>query len=175
MNPFNPYGTHQRVLVAACSQTTGPIIELGCGDWSTRLLHDFFPDRYIVSVETNMEWMTKYVHLRSPNHVFMLLKDFSFYRSPVARAGVLFIDFDPGRQRRGILLQEANSADMLICHDTEPTCHPDYAWGTIFDTFKYRYDDTVSGRWQQDGGMYARGTTVVSNTQPFFSPPPEIN
>lgn len=170
MNPFDPYGTHQPVLLAACRQSTGPIIELGCGDWSTQLLHDTFPDRYLISVETNMEWMTKYVHLRSPKHVFMLLKDFSYYVSPVARAGVLFIDFDPGRQRRAILLQEANNADFLICHDTEPTCHPDYAWGESFNSFKFQYTDLVSGRWAKDGGMYTRGTTVVSNTMPFVKP-----
>lgn len=170
MNPFDPYGTHQPILLAACRQTTGPIVELGTGDWSTQLLHDTFPDRYIVSVDNHMEWLSRYVHLSTPNHVFVLVKDYSFYQSMVPRAGVLFIDFDPGRQRRAILLQEANNADFLICHDTEPTCHPDYAWGNAFDTFKYRYDDFVSGRWAKDGGMYTRGTTVVSNVRQFVKP-----
>ena len=170
MNPYNPYGTHQPILLAACRQTTGPIVELGTGDWSTQLLHDTFPHRYVISVDNHMEWLAKYVHLSTPNHAFVLVKDYSFYRSMVPRAGVLFIDFDPGRQRRAILMQEANNADLLICHDTEPTCHPDYAWGSCWNEFKFQFHNLVSGRWTQDGGMYTRGTTVVSNTQAFIAP-----
>lgn len=159
MKEYNPYATHQDILLAACRQTTGPIVELGCGEYSTPVLHDEFRNRYLVTVETNAEWMLRYIHLRSPNHVFMLVRDFHVFRMPITPVGVLFVDFEclePG-QRRNIVLQEANNAALIVAHDTEPLCHPIYQWGDCFEQFKYHYTDQTYDRW----------TTVMSNTQEF--------
>lgn len=159
---MDPYATHQEALIAACSQTTGPIVELGCGDSSTKLLHSAFPDRCIVSVDHNADWLNRYTYLRTSNHVFMLVADYLNFTLPVSRAGVLFIDSDPGEQRKLVLMQQANNADFIVVHDTEPNCHPKYQWGDCFDSFLFRHTDARYERW----------TEVVSNKFKFVPPAP---
>lgn len=154
---MDPYATHQEVLRRACQLTKGPIVELGTGHSSTNLLHDEFPDRIIVSVEGDLKWMMTFARMANARHFFCYVKDYTNYELPVRRAGVLFVDCLPGEQRRLCVLKYANDADLIIAHDTEPTCWPGYAWGNCFDGFKYRWDDTRYERW----------TTVVSNVQPF--------
>jgi hypothetical protein len=58
----NPYGTHQPVLYEICSQTEGPIIEFGCGNGSTDLLHEICKKqkRLLISVDDNESWLRKY-------------------------------------------------------------------------------------------------------------------
>ena len=40
---MDQYATHQRLLVAAVMQTEGPIVEMGCGNYSTPLLVELLP------------------------------------------------------------------------------------------------------------------------------------
>jgi hypothetical protein len=58
----NPYGTHQPILYAIASNTTGPIIELGCGYGSTDLLHEVCKQtgRVLVTLEDDQEWLNQF-------------------------------------------------------------------------------------------------------------------
>ncbi len=59
------YGTHMACLIAAVINTTGPVLELGSGHYSTPLLHvlcsphDGKPARLLVSTETELNWLNK--------------------------------------------------------------------------------------------------------------------
>ncbi len=58
----DPYATHQPVLYEMANRTTGPIIEFGCGDSSTDLLHEICKknQRLLISVDDNQEWLQKF-------------------------------------------------------------------------------------------------------------------
>jgi len=116
---MNLWQTHQETLIAACYQTSGPIIELGTGDGSTPLLHSTFPERLIISVDTKIEWLQKFFYLASQRHFFMLVKDFTHFELPVQHAGVLFIDSAPAEQRPMCINRFASMADLIVVHDTE--------------------------------------------------------
>lgn len=53
------YGTHVFPLLVAVLNTTGPILEMGCGNFSTPLLHTACAKnkRFLLSAETNADWL----------------------------------------------------------------------------------------------------------------------
>jgi hypothetical protein len=57
-----PHGTHQPVLFETAMRCDGPIVELGCGEGSTRLLHDVCAKRNLplLTLETDANWMNRY-------------------------------------------------------------------------------------------------------------------
>jgi hypothetical protein len=59
---WNDYATHQPVLYEAVMSTSGPIIEFGCGNGSTDMLHEICKrtNRILVSVEDDLDWMNRF-------------------------------------------------------------------------------------------------------------------
>ena len=58
--------------------TGGDILELGAGDYSTKLLDDVLEDekndnRMMVTAESNQEWLSKFNHLSSSFHQLLLV------------------------------------------------------------------------------------------------------
>jgi len=73
---INPYYTHQPVLHTLLSKTTGSILELGCGEGSTELIHKFSEkyNRKVVSIESNKEWSQPYIEkYTTNNHKFIIV------------------------------------------------------------------------------------------------------
>ena len=58
----NGFATHQVLLYEAVQRTTGPVIEFGCGEGSTVMLHEVCKDqnRRLVSVDNNPSWLSRY-------------------------------------------------------------------------------------------------------------------
>lgn len=72
---FNPkkeaYGSHIKVLSAAALSTSGDVLEMGTGYFSTPMLHDIISSqggRLLVSAEPNLPWLSKFINLSSPSH-----------------------------------------------------------------------------------------------------------
>ncbi len=53
---MNPFATHMPLLLACLRHTTGPVLELGSGWFSTPLLAAFATDRLVRTIETNPQW-----------------------------------------------------------------------------------------------------------------------
>lgn len=64
------FGTHRPCLVDLIKQTTGNIIECGCGNSSTVLIKELIKntDRKLISLESNLSWLNKFKHLEDENH-----------------------------------------------------------------------------------------------------------
>jgi len=64
------WGTHIPVLAACVAKTTGPVLELGCGHYSTRLLHALCGamGRQLLTVDVNLKWLARFADLRAPLH-----------------------------------------------------------------------------------------------------------
>jgi hypothetical protein len=56
------YATHQPVLYEMAMRTTGPIIEFGCGNGSTDLLHEVCKQtgRILVTVDDDLNWLMRF-------------------------------------------------------------------------------------------------------------------
>lgn len=158
--PIDPVATHIQPLTTAVLKTkTGPILELGCGHYSTPLLHVLCQEsnRKLISVDSSKPWLNVFRDLERPWHQFIYV--------PAQEAGVkawdaigndehwsvVFVDHDPAKRRVIDLHRLRAQVDVFVVHDTENITG--YNWEPTLSSFKYRYD--FYG--------YTRKTTLVSD------------
>jgi len=143
-NSCDPYGTHQPVLYAIASKTTGPIVEFGCGDGSTDLLHEICKknNRILISIDDNREWLNKfrqkylgdgYLEDNSDWHKFLFVPgktddsnpshwiDFLDNCEPLKAINfdLCFIDQSPGLARTVTIIRFKDKARYIILHDCD--------------------------------------------------------
>jgi len=116
------YATHQPVLLYAVGRTDKPVLELGSGNNSTVQIHDMLKDSgiKILPVDDNLEWMNKYIHLRSPMHEFIHLNDHQvklYYKEDTTQWGVVFVDNGTWDARSTAVLRYKDTADFVVVHD----------------------------------------------------------
>jgi hypothetical protein len=159
------YGTHIHPLTTAVLNTTGPVLELGCGDFSTPILHEICKQqrRHLLSCDTSKEWIELFLDLESSMHTFKYVPVYSndWDADPKPHLwneigndrvwSVVFIDHRPAAQRKVDIARFASNAEIIVVHDTEES---GYEYESVFPTFKYRFDYM----------RYAVRTTLVSNT-----------
>lgn len=151
---YPDYGTHMAPLLTAVAATSGDVLELGCGDYSTPLLHAVCAahKRLLLSVEDNQAWLNNFMYLERPWHQFFVIKNGNEWRTvgQEKKWSVVFIDQVDVAARAECITLFKDKAEIIVVHDSE-----NKGWfGTAFDSFKYRYDYTV----------YLPHTTLVSNT-----------
>lgn len=158
------YGTHMGPLITAVMNTSGPVFEMGCGDFSTILLDAICKaqGRYLLSTDTSKEWLSLFLDLKSDIHDFVYVPVYEddWQKNPKPEKwdeignqewSVVFIDHRPGERRRVDIERFADKAEIIVVHDTE---EKGYQYEHVLNKFKYRYD-------YQRYNVY---TTLVSNT-----------
>jgi hypothetical protein len=159
------YGTHMTSLITVASNTTGPILEMGAGDYSTPLLHAVCSKdkRYLLSTDTDQGWLSLFTDLENDWHKFQYVNvyedDWSINPKPHlwdaiggdTHWAMVFIDHRPGERRIVDVERLRNNTDIFVIHDTETE---GYGYEPVLSSFKYKYVDT----------RYATQTTVVSDT-----------
>jgi hypothetical protein len=147
---MDSWSTHLPVLVTFAARTRGPVLEMGCGDSSTPILHGFCRDRFIMSVDGDAAFIERFRHLTGPSHLFHHVPDWSKFDvrglGPIWE--IAFIDHAPYQQRIVDLDRLRNRAKFLILHDAQA---PEYQ--KILSTFKHRINYT----------FMSPATTVVSD------------
>lgn len=141
---WNPYATHQPVLYKIAKMTTGPIIEFGCGDGSTDMLHALCKatGRLLISIDHDEEWLSRYSNKylgdgysadNSGWHKFILvpkhdgstsLEDWTLFLDQCSFLkdvdfDLCFIDQSPGLARTETILRLKNRARYVILHDCD--------------------------------------------------------
>ena len=133
----NGFATHQLLLYEAVQRTTGPVIEFGCGEGSTVMLHELCKatKRRLISVDNNPEWLGKYrdkyetdwhrFYLVSPEgcggkyhdctHWDPFLKTIT---SSDVQWGVVFVDQAPWEARTKTIRAMKSRADFVVLHDS---------------------------------------------------------
>lgn len=158
------YGTHMVPLLTIVAHTAGPILELGCGDFSTPLLHAVCrpQKRYLLSTDTSKEWLDLFLDLETQWHHFQYVpvyeNDWDSNPKPelwnlVGQAihwSVVLVDHRPGERRIIDIIRLREHADIFVVHDTQQET---YGYELVLNTFKYQY---VYKR-------YATTTTIVSD------------
>ncbi len=152
------FGTHITPLIAAVMATKGDVVEFGMGDYSTPLLHEIIhsqringSDRKLVSFESDPDWLKNFADLASHWHSIMNVPDWNNVFLNNYNTSVLLIDHAPAEQRRLDILKYANSAKIIVVHDTDKMKYYDY--GSAFETFQYVFTYK----------RYSKTTTLLSN------------
>lgn len=113
------WGSHLPVLAACVSITTGGVLELGVGNFSTPLLHAMCGSmgRKLVSVEENLEWFNQFLKWESPDHSVIRAAYDESYQTPIGLS-VVFIDNSPGGERRKKDFERyIYACEFVIVHD----------------------------------------------------------
>ncbi len=161
----NPdYGTHMAPLINAVMNTTGDVFEMGCGDYSTPLLHYILTKqkRFLLSADTDLKWINNFKYLENDFHTFKYVRvyddDWSVNPKPHKwddignkNWSVVFIDHRPGERRKDDILRFMNKAEIIVIHDTE---YHGYGYEPCIALFKFKYVHKI----------YNVFTTLVSNT-----------
>lgn len=152
---MNRYSTHIPILEIAVKITTGPVIELGQGKYSTLLLDKLCGEnRLFVTCETNKNWFNK---LSSINRISLLLNQWDDLYKNISgiNFSLAFIDHAPANRRIIDINNLFSCCDMFVVHDTESK---EYNYEEILSKFNFRYNFTKLTPY----------TSVVSNNKYIF-------
>jgi len=156
MNVSMNYGTHLPCLMKAFEKTTGDILEMGTGIFSTPYLRYMciLKDRKLVSYENFPDWykfLLKY-YRPIPNHEINLVEKYA--DAKIDRDwDIVLIDQTPDSSRKEEIIRLASRAKYIIIHDSNPSNEKITHYNEIYPLFKYRTD------WDGDSNR----ATVLSN------------
>lgn len=143
------YTTHMPMVLKAIQLTTGPVLELGSGPFSTPLLHWLCAEgrRPLYTFEEVEEYFNFAKGFQSKTHRIRLIKDWSNFKIK-GHWSVALIDQYQNRAKMAIYLKD--KVDYILLHDSEAHC---YDYDKVWPYFKYRFDWKFAKPW----------TTVLSN------------
>ena len=150
------YGTHLPCLIKAFSKTTGDILELGTGIFSTPYLHYacMLANRKLVSYENYENWfkfLMKY-NYENENHELHFVEQYK--DAPIERPwDIVLIDQTPDSSRTEEIRRLKDLAKYIVIHDSNPSNDRVTHYSEIYPLFKYRND------WNGDNNS----ATVLSN------------
>lgn len=115
------WGSHLPALMACIAATTGDVLEVGIGHFSTPILHGACLGRKLVSVEDNKEWFDRFSipYGRGFEHHFINADyDSIMPRLAEDKWSVVFLDHSPGGdRRRKDFVRMIGSSDFVVVHD----------------------------------------------------------
>lgn len=152
------YGTHLPALIKAMEKTSGDVLEMGMGVFSTPFLHYqcMLQNRQLTSYENSAAWAGFFLHYAYPNnnHKIVVLDDYT--KADIERPwDVVLIDQTPDDNRTESIRRLANYAKYIVIHDSnnDKRSRRVYHYHDIYPLFKYR---TV---WDKD----SKHASVLSN------------
>ena len=129
----HPFYTHQPYLLEVLKNTTGDILECGCGEGSTHMIRKYIKGttRKLVSIESNLEWLNKYRHLQDDSHLLyhvpannedsiatgQMWTSFVASRLSDRQFDVVFIDSSPWLSRKYLFDYFKPIAKVIVIHD----------------------------------------------------------
>ena len=126
------WSSHFPVLIKALQITTGPVLELGTGLYSTPLMHwlCFDKNRPIVSYEHDPKYFKYNKQFGSNLHEMCLIEDWSKFNVQ-AYWDVVLIDCD-STVRHDLAKKLAYNSQYIVLHDTDPVLNNEYHYDEIF-------------------------------------------
>lgn len=137
------HSTHIPVLLKVLRITSGPVLELGIGHYSTLILHYLCMDmnRILMSYDNNMKYINGFISFSSDMHKIIYAEDWDEV-DILKPWSVAFIDHHPALRRGIDAGRLANYAEYVICHDSEPAGARIYGYNEIYPLFKYHWEYT---------------------------------
>jgi len=142
MKCYPHWGSHLPTLIKVVQMTTGPILELGIGMFSTPVLHwlCYENKRELVSYEQEDWYLKLFRYFNNDYHKIIEVKDWD--KIEIERPwDVVLVDHNDDR-RVDEIKRLVNHVNYIIVHDTGPgpITEAHYHYSKIFPLFKYRYD-----------------------------------
>lgn len=153
MNITPNWASHNTLLVKCLSLTSGDVLEMGAGPFSTPLLHWLtYPyKRKLVTYENNDRYFNGFVTFKNEYHDVIKVEDWD--KAEIEKEwDVALIDHKPPERRKVDIARLANYVKYLVVHDTLWKGEHNYHYKEIYPLFKYRYDFKFKSQ-----------TTVLSN------------
>lgn len=144
MNVSIRYSTFLPVLMEAMKRTTGDVLELGPGVFSTPVLHWLCHEqkRNLLTIETDPKWSrfcNKYY--RTQYHKHLQVDDWDQAKDAILKEwDVVLVDHSPSERRVKEIALLANLAKYIVVHDSDLEKEWGYHLSTIYPLFKYKYD-----------------------------------
>lgn len=149
ISDLSHWNSYLPLLYRAMENTSGDIIELGCGDGSTEKMHRYCEqkERTLYSYESNKEWYHKFEHFRTARHSVEWVGHnweimIGAHREPI---GVLFSDEAPGHMRKYNVSMFSALAQVIVAHDAEESNDHGYKFSWVKPLFKYYKIDEFKG------------------------------
>lgn len=165
------WNNHLPLLWLALEETKeGAVIEFGCGDGSTRQLHDYCKanNRLLFSFDTSEEWLSKYRWMESDTHrFFRIINNWETVKDICPNPSVILIDHAPGERRIVDVKRFSDMNGIQVLHDTQPQpTAADYGYERIWHLFKYRVhlDAGMNMEMPAEGRHNRTWASAVSNT-----------
>lgn len=133
---MDDWGSHFPALANCVINTTGPVLELGAGDYSTPLLHFICKSRGLVSLDNDPNWLGRYLDLRSNRHIVELIQDWDSCHWIDEHWDVVFVDHAPGERRIIDIARLKDNCKYIVVHDSQS---PAYLYENVFPLFRYQY------------------------------------
>ena len=95
-------------------------IEFGSGYYSTQMFHDNCPT--LLTIETELDWMNKFVHLESPTHRFLHITRDSWVETLSTMdltCDVALVDSFDGPSRSVVMEHIRDCCKLVVVHDQE--------------------------------------------------------
>lgn len=144
------------------AHTQGPILELGCSDFSTPVLHAVCSanKRFILTADSDRQIFDLFTDMTTDWHQFLYVPALEDgHHNPQLwddvgcnnHWSVVLIDHQADRRVADIKRLRGNT-DIFVIHDTEDSLR--YGYNQVLGTFKYKFEYT----------RYFVKTTLVSDT-----------
>ena len=159
---FEPYrrvvtvASHVSVLAGVTHASSGPVLELGAGAYSSPILHWLcgLQGRRLLTIEADADWMKIMDCYASALHEFKLSPTPSEDEQLGESWGMAFVDAKG--QEKSKCLMKLHHVPIVVVHDTHPHWLKHYGFAEELPMWKYRLTCKCEpfGNW----------TTVVSET-----------
>jgi hypothetical protein len=138
------YSSHLPVLMEVMRRTTGDVLELGPGVFSTPVLHWLCETqgRNLLSVENDAKWSWFCrQYYETDLHKHLLVKNWDDAKEAIDKPwDVVLVDHSPSERRVIEIALLKDRAKYLVLHDANPEKDAsDYHYSTIYPLFKYKY------------------------------------
>jgi hypothetical protein len=138
-NLTKSWTTHMGVLVKVLLISSGDVVELGAGPFSTPLLHWVCKsmNRRLITYENNPEFYNYARQFRSRLHRIVFVKNWDEVDASTHR-GLVFIDHAPATRRGTDVIRFKDSADYIVMHDTNSEKDYTNVWEHFKDTYTWK-------------------------------------
>ena len=146
MSVSGNYGTHLGALIKAVNITSGDVLELGIGIFSTPYLHYqcLVSKRNLVSYDNDASWVKKfaahpfYHHMyEDPYHKFVAVSNWD--DADIEKPwDVALVDHNPSERRIVEIRRLADHAKFIVIHDSNEEQERTFHYSEIYPLFKYK-------------------------------------
>lgn len=143
------YSTFLPILMKTVEITSGAVLELGPGVFSTPYLHWMCKrlPRPLTTIENDEKWFNfcrkyyQYGHNQPVHHRFIFVKNWDDADKYINQPwDVALVDHTPSERRIVEIQKLARLAKYIVVHDSDVRQEPVYHYSKIYPLFKYRYD-----------------------------------